>query len=126
MHPGADRRKKAIEPIAAGVKLKLSAVVDVVGPHRADDGQIVDATADVRPPIADLDAALAAFAEADLHRVQLGENLSLVGSSRADVLVEEFLVQDAVKRRLGDRFAGVFVECRLRDRSFPDGSRRRS
>ena len=56
--PGADRGEEAVERVAAGVELKLGAVVDVVGPHRADDGEVVDAAADVRPPVADFDAAL--------------------------------------------------------------------
>ena len=71
MHPRADRGKEAVEPIAAGVELKLGAVVVVVRPHRADDREVVDAAADVRPPVADFDAALAALAEADLQRIDL-------------------------------------------------------
>ena len=46
----------------------LRAVVVVGRPHRADDGDVVDAVADVRPPVADLDAALAVLLEADLQR----------------------------------------------------------
>ena len=47
--------------MAAGVELQLGAVVVVGRPHRADDGEVVDALADVRPPVADLDAALPRF-----------------------------------------------------------------
>jgi hypothetical protein len=53
------------------VELRLGAVVVVGGVHRADDGQVVDAGAEVRQPVADLDAALAALLEAHLG----GENL---------------------------------------------------
>ena len=69
VNPRADRRKIAVEHVAAGVKLQLGAVIDVVGPHRANDREVVDARADVRPPIADFDAAFAALLEADLQRV---------------------------------------------------------
>ena len=82
VHPRADRRKIAIDAVPAGVKLKLRTVVAVVGPHRADDGQIVDAVADVRPPIADFDAAFAALAIADLQRQHFGAHEAVVRIER--------------------------------------------
>ena len=54
--PRADRRELALEHVPAGVELELGAVVVVGRPHRADDGDVVDAVAHVRPPVADLDA----------------------------------------------------------------------
>ncbi len=68
--PRADRGKLPLEHVPAGVELQLGAVVVVGRPHRADDGDVVDAVADVGPPVADLDAALPALAEADLKRIQ--------------------------------------------------------
>ena len=61
MHPRAERRELAVEHVPAGVELRLGAVVVVGRVHRADDGDVVDAVADVRQPVADLDAALAAL-----------------------------------------------------------------
>ena len=57
MDPRADRRKLPFEHVPAGVELQLGAVVVVGRPHRTDHGDVVDAGADVRPPVADLDAA---------------------------------------------------------------------
>ena len=48
VNPGAERRKLAVEHVPAGVELRLGAVVVVGGVHRADDGDVVDATAEVR------------------------------------------------------------------------------
>ena len=70
VRPRADRGEVAFELEAAGVKLQLRAVVVVGGPHRADDGHVVDALAHVRPPVADLDSALPPLPVADLHRVE--------------------------------------------------------
>ena len=77
--PRADGREIPLEHVAAGVELELGAVVVVGGPHRADDGDVVDAVAQVGPPVADLDPALAALPEADLHRVDLGMDLCSAG-----------------------------------------------
>ena len=62
MNPRADRRKLPFEHVPAGVELQLGPVVVVGRPHRADHGEVVDARADVRPPVADLDARLAPLA----------------------------------------------------------------
>ena len=58
-----------------GVKLCLSAVVGVGGPHRADDRNLVDIASGVRKPVAHLDAALSMFFVADL---QWKENVPLI------------------------------------------------
>ena len=89
VHPGPDRREKAIEPVAARVKLKLRAVVDVVGPHRAHDREVIDASADVRPPITNLDAAFAALAVPHLQWIKLRKDLPLVGYGGANVSHQE-------------------------------------
>src|SRR5262249_31347309 len=58
MYPRADGRQRPLEGVPAGVELQLGAVVVVGGPQGTDHGNVVDAVADVRPPVADLDAAL--------------------------------------------------------------------
>ena len=75
--PRADRGKLPLEHVPAGVELELGAVVVVGRPHRADDGDVVDAVAEVRPPVADLDAALAALAKADLERIERLPNVTV-------------------------------------------------
>ena len=57
--PRADGRERAFARMPAGVPGELRAVVVVDGPQRADDGEVVGARADVLPPVADLQAALA-------------------------------------------------------------------
>ena len=105
--PRADRRELALEHVPAGVELELGAVVVVGGPHRADDGDVVDAVADVRPPVADLDAALAALAVADLQRIERGLGVVQPLDELADVLLEKWRVEDVRVRRFLDRLAGV-------------------
>ncbi len=60
MDPGADRRKEAVENVPAGVKLQNWAAwsLSVVHIERITE-DVVDAAAHLRPPVADLDAALA-------------------------------------------------------------------
>src|SRR5262245_10639490 len=109
--PGADRGKVAIDTVAAGVKLKLRTVVAVFGPHGADNGQIVDAFADMGPPVADLDATLAALPIADLQWENFGADEAIVGIERHDALVgPERRGKDVFVRRFFDRLARVFVE----------------
>jgi len=57
--------------VPPGVELKLGAMIVIGGPEGADDGEVVDAVSQVGPPVADLQAAPPALAEADLERVQL-------------------------------------------------------
>ena len=59
MHPRAQIRKVTIVHVASRMKLRLRAVVAVGGPHRTDDGDLVDVAGRVRKPVAHLDAALA-------------------------------------------------------------------
>ena len=89
--PRADRGELPFEHVPAGVELQLGAVVVVGGPHRADDGEVVDAAAEVRPPVADLQPALPALLEADLQGIELVANVA-VGVVRHDdpqVLADE-------------------------------------
>ena len=102
MHPRANRRKHAVKFIAARVKLQLRAVIDVICPHRPHNRQIIDAIADVRPPIADFDSALAAFAVTNLQRIQLRQNLSQVWRRGTNIRIEKRLVQHRFEWRFGD------------------------
>src|SRR6516225_933956 len=94
MHPGAERRLPAIEENAAGMKLKLGRVVEIGRPERANHGQIIDAAANVWPPVAHLDPALAALAETDLQRQDFGIDLRLTGEG-TEVLVDLRRLEDA-------------------------------
>jgi hypothetical protein len=96
------------------MELQLSAMIDVVRPHRANDGDVVDAAADVRPPVADLDAALTALLVTDLQRVDLRKDFALVGRGGSYVRVQILLIQHVAKRGFSNRLSGVLVEHRLR------------
>ena len=76
MRPRTDARMITVEDVMAGVHLVLRGVIVVGTPARADDGDVVDHRTDVWPPIADLNAALAMFPRADLHRIDLGHQLA--------------------------------------------------
>ena len=111
MHPGAERRVRAVEDVPAGVELVLGGVVVVGGPDRAHHGDVVDAGADVRPPVADLDAAAAALAIADLEREDRGHQLA-VGEKFAHILVAR-TGQHVLVRCAADGLAAIFVQSRL-------------
>ena len=66
MYPGADGRVITLEELAAGVKLQLRAMIVVGRPGRANERDVVGAPGQVRPPVADFDAALSVFSLADL------------------------------------------------------------
>ena len=91
------------------MELELGAVVVVGRSTSSGRREVVDAVADVRPPVADLDAALAALAVADLQRVELRCGRCRCSGSNATTrsFVEERRVEDVFVRRLGDRLAGV-------------------
>ena len=60
--PRADGREGPLADVPAGVQLELGPVVVVGRPQRADHGDVVGARADVLPPVADRQAALAVAA----------------------------------------------------------------
>jgi hypothetical protein len=114
MHPGAQRWVLAVEHVAAGVELRLGAVVVVGGVHRADDRQVIDALAQAGEPVADLGAALAVLLEADLQRVEAVTLLAVGVVDNDDAgQFQLFGVLCVLEWRLGDGLAGVLVECGL-------------
>ena len=61
-HPGAQAGRRG-DPLAR-IHLKAAAgMIDVVGDHRTDHAQLVDARSDVRKELAHLEAGLAPFVE---------------------------------------------------------------
>ena len=96
--PRADRRVAAVEQMPAGEELQLGAVVVVGRVHRADHGDVVDAAAHVRPPVADLDPALPPFLEADLRRID--RRLCLVDDVVGDLLADVLEIRRVEDRRL--------------------------
>src|SRR5439155_584778 len=65
--PRANGRERAFADMAAGVPRELSAMVVVIGPKRAYDGDVVRAFADVPPPVGDHEARLAVLAIASVE-----------------------------------------------------------
>ena len=115
--PGAEARLRLVEPVAAGVDLVLGGVVVVGRPHVAYETELVDHARQLRPPVADLDAAAAAGGEADLHRIDDRidvADIDLLGRHRSKALPMERRVDRIVKRRLVVGLAGVVVERGLR------------
>ena len=60
--------------MSTGVDLVLSCVVVVGRPHVSNKANVIDAARQVRPPVRNLNAALALFGESDLQRVDLREH----------------------------------------------------
>ena len=114
IHPRANRRVRSFERMPAGVKLKLCSVIVVGRPHRPHDGQVVRALADVRPPIADLQPALAARPPANLHRVNVRMNFVQPSDDLAQILLDVRRIERRLVRRFLKRLSGPPVEFRLR------------
>ncbi len=113
--PRADRGELAFEHVAAGVKLKLRAVVVVGGPHRADDRQVVGTAGQLGPPVADLQPAGAMLLKADLRGKQLVADVAIgiVGYDDPQVLLDERRGEHVAVRRVADLLAGELGQCRL-------------
>ena len=58
--------------MVSGVELQNCAMIVIGGPHGTYNRQVIDAVAQVRPPICDGDAAPAALAITHLHRQYAG------------------------------------------------------
>jgi hypothetical protein len=96
------------------VELRLRPVVVVGGVQRANEGDVVHAAGQVRPPVAELDAAPAVLAEADLEREEAVTLLAVGVVEDDDAGQPQPLgILDVAERRLGDGQAGVAVEGRL-------------
>src|SRR5262245_66342513 len=66
VHPRPNRWMEPVKDVPPGVQLKLCRMIVVGRPHRADYGEVVDRMRQVRPPIADFNAALTALRKPDL------------------------------------------------------------
>ena len=110
-NPRADRGMGTLADVPAGVELELGAVVVVRGPERADDRDVVGTRADMPPPVADLEPALAVFLEAG---VQTHQDLAAAVRrvARNDVF-QPLRVEDVLVRRRVDRLAGESIELGL-------------
>ena len=99
----------------AGVELQLRPVIVVRGPYRANDGQVIRATANVWQPVADFQAALPVPFEANLQRKQLVSDMAVrvVGHHHAQIVVDERGGQHVAVRGIANLLAGEFIERRL-------------
>ena len=67
VHPGPDGGEESVTDVPPRMELQLRTMVVIGRPHRTHDGDVVDTIADVRPPIANLNTTLSAFAIANLQ-----------------------------------------------------------
>ena len=113
--PGSKGRYTFIKHVPTGNKLNLSAVIIVRRPHRPNERDVVSTTANVRKPVADLDAAFSVLPEPNLQRVQLVALLAvgIVHDDNAHLL-QLFGILDALERRVIDRLSGVLCQLGLR------------
>ena len=63
--------------MAPGMELQLAGVVIIGCPHGSNECHVVDAIAQLRPPVANFNAALAVFPVPDLHGEDLSHQLSV-------------------------------------------------
>ena len=117
MHPGANRGVIPLEKLATGVKLQLRAMIVVGGPGRANECDIVGALGQVRPPVADFDAALPTLALADLQRQQSLHELPLFHRG-VDMVLNVRRVQHSSIRCLADGLSAIFAKSGLGVKTF--------
>jgi hypothetical protein len=114
VNPGSDGGKEALEDMASRVKLQLRSMVVVGGPHRTDNRQIVNAISHVRPPVTDLDAALATLPVPHLRGEELRHQLSLARDEFHDILFGKRGIQNSLVRGILDGLPCVPLQHRLR------------
>jgi hypothetical protein len=73
----------------------------------------VDATADVRKPVADFNPALAALGKAGLQRIEPRPGLVQPGNHLAQVLLEQRVLERRVVRRIVEQPPGVLFNSGL-------------
>jgi hypothetical protein len=105
--PRAEIRKVAVVLVPARMELRLSAVVAVGRPQRADDRQPIDLPGEPREPIAHFDAALPMLLEADLERVERVALVAVAVGHDQPLDGEPLGILHVGEGRLGDRLAGV-------------------
>src|SRR5262249_18746594 len=103
-------RKRPFAGMPAGMPGELGAVIVVIGPERANDGDIVGAFADVPPPIRDHEAALPVTPVA---RIEAHEYVAIAVRRVAGDDVAAFELQHAAMRRVRNRLPRVAVKFRL-------------
>src|SRR6187200_2968729 len=102
MHPGAERRELAVEHMTARVKLRLGSMIVVGGPHRTHNSNVIDATAHMWNKVAQLNAARAIRAIADLQRITRMPQLDVEGDFTT---IESLGILCVGIRRIKNRFA---------------------
>jgi len=78
-----------LHAVSAGMKLQLSTMVAVFGPHAADQAKVIRLLSKVRPPIADFQARLAMLLKSNLKWVNLVTDKTIIGIERHDSLVRQ-------------------------------------
>jgi hypothetical protein len=108
-----------VEHVTPGMKLDLCSMIVIGCPHRSDDGEIVDLFSDIRKPVAYSGSTLPVLFVSDLERVEFVSLLSIGIAYHHDPLVGElFRIKNRGVGGLGNRFAGVFIECGFRIEAF--------
>ena len=98
--------------MASGLESELRAVIVVHRPKRTHHREVIRTFADMLKPIADHQPALAVAAIAGLQRHdRLAIAVTRIGAH--DVLLDLGRIEHVLVRRVGNRFAGVFVQLRL-------------
>ena len=113
MHPGPEAGLRLVQAMAPSVDLILSPVIVVGRPHVADPGDVVGALRQVRPPVRDLDPALAVLLPTDLQRVDDGIDIAhvdRVGGHGTEARLVFGRADRVLERRFVERLSGVLIE----------------
>jgi hypothetical protein len=108
LDPGPQCGKATIEEVPARQKLHLRPVVVVARPHRADNRQLIDATAHMGKPVAHLNSRLPPLLKTDLRGKDAG--LRFVDDIVGDLLADVFEIrrfEHMLVRRFAERLARV-------------------
>ena len=114
MNPRANRRERTFQGMPSRMELKLRPVVVVGRPHGTDEAEVVGHGAQVRPPVAHLQPALAKLPIAHLQRIELRMHLVQTGDHLAQVLLEIGRLEHVAIGRFVVGLVRVLVERRLR------------
>ncbi len=114
MHPRPDTGKDTITDMAARVKLQLGAMIIISRPHGTNHCYVVNAFANIRPPVRNLYSALSLLSVSHLHgEYFLTKAAFVVFFERPEVLLNKGIFVDFLVGSFRKRLPRIFVQCRL-------------
>ena len=113
MHPCTQIREVTVVLMTPRVELSLGSMIAVGGPHRSDNGQLVDLLRHMREPVADLDATLAMLLKFHLQWVKQVPLIAISIRNHQSLKRQFLRILSVGKGSFSDGLPSVFGQHRL-------------